>query len=50
MLHLKNYGLCVAAAIIALVPCTSPCCCLGLPIGIWALVVLTKAEVKTAFS
>ncbi len=49
MLKLRNYGLCVAAAVIALVPCLSPCCCLGLPIGIWALVVLLKPEVKSAF-
>lgn len=49
MLKLRNYGLCVAAAVIALVPCLSPCCCLGLPIGIWALVILLKPEVKAAF-
>jgi len=49
MLKLKNYGLCIATAVIALVPCLSPCCCLGLPAGIWALIVLSKPEVKAAF-
>jgi hypothetical protein len=49
MLHLKNYPLCVVAAVVALVPCISPCCCLGLPIGIWALVILLKPEVKALF-
>ncbi len=49
MLKLENYGWCIAASIIALVPCLSPCCCLGLPAGIWALVVLSKPEVKAAF-
>ena len=37
------------ATIIAMVPCISPCCLVGLPIGIWALVVLMKPEVKAAF-
>lgn len=49
MTRLKNYGLCVAAAIVAVVPCLSPCCCLGIPPGIWALIVLSKPEVKAAF-
>jgi hypothetical protein len=49
MFKLRAYGLCVAAAVLALVPCVSPCCCLGLPLGIWALVVLFKPEVKSAF-
>jgi len=50
MQKLRNYGLCMAASILAMIPCLSPCCCIGLPIGIWALVVLSKAEVKPFFS
>ena len=49
MQKLTNHGLCMAASIIAMVPCLSPCCCIGLPIGIWALVVLSKADVKGFF-
>ena len=49
MMKLSKYNLCLAGTVIAMVPCTSPCCCLGLPIGIWALVVLLKPEVKQAF-
>lgn len=49
MKKLENYGLAMAASIIAMIPCFSPCCLLGLPIGIWALVVLSKPEVKSAF-
>jgi len=49
MKSLENYGLAMAASIIAMIPCFSPCCLLGLPIGIWALVVLTKPDVKSAF-
>ena len=49
MRKLESYGLVMAATIIAMVPCISPCCCVGLPIGVWVLVVLNKAEVKSAF-
>ncbi len=49
MKALTQWSLCIAASIIAMIPCISPCCIVGLPIGIWCLVVLTKPEVKTAF-
>jgi hypothetical protein len=46
----EGYGLAMAAAIISIFPCTSPCCCLiGIPVGIWALVVLLDANVKACF-
>jgi hypothetical protein len=49
MKKLVNYKLAMATAIIALAPCVSPCCLVGLPVGIWALVMLNKPEVKSAF-
>ncbi len=49
MKKLENYGLAMAVSIIAMIPCFSPCCLIGLPIGIWAVVVLSKPEVKSAF-
>jgi hypothetical protein len=49
MRKLDSYGLAMTASIVALIPCISPCCVVGLPIGIWALVVLSKPEVKSAF-
>jgi hypothetical protein len=49
MKNLQNYGLSMTAAILAVVPCVSPCCMIGLPIGIWALIALSKPEVKSAF-
>ncbi len=49
MKELNQYGLCMAASILAMIPCISPCCIIGLPIGIWCLIVLTKPEVKSAF-
>lgn len=48
MKNLRSYGWAMTACILAMVPCTSPCCLVGLPIGIWALVVLLKPEVKSA--
>lgn len=49
MKELRQWELSLAAAIVAMIPCISPCCILGLPIGIWALVVLLRPEVKQAF-
>ena len=50
MKNLQSHGLAMAAAIISLIPCCGPCVCLGIPVGIWALVVLNKPEVKAAFT
>ena len=49
MKNLENYSFAMASAIIAMIPCFSPCCLLGLPLGIWALVVLNDSSVKAAF-
>ena len=46
---LQSFALVVTAAILAMIPCTSPCCCIGIPVGIWVLVVMYKPEVKSAF-
>lgn len=46
MLSLRGYELCYAAAILAVVPCITPCCgwILGLIFGIWAMTVLGKLK------
>lgn len=49
MLKLEAWGLAVAASILAMIPCVSPCCIIGLPVGIWALVVLIGDDVKMVF-
>lgn len=49
MQQLRSYALAMTASILSLVPCSIPCCCISIPIGIWALVVLCKANVKSAF-
>ena len=50
MKELKQWNIAVVASVLAMVPCISPCCIIGLPIGIWALVVLMRPDVKDAFS
>lgn len=49
MRSLQGYGLSMAAAIISIIPCNA-CCCITLPVGIWALVILMKPEVKASFT
>lgn len=49
MKNLRSYGWAWAAAIINCIPCYGSCCCIGLPLGIWAIIVLIKPEVKAAF-
>src|SRR5262245_9569407 len=48
MMQLQSRGSVMVAAIFAMLPCNF-CCLAGLPIGIWALVVLNNPEVKEAF-
>jgi len=49
MKNLENWGLAMGGSIVAMVPCVSPCCIIGLPIGIWCVVVLNKDYIKNAF-
>lgn len=49
MLSLKRYSLAVAASVLSMMPATSGCCLVGLLIGIWALVTLSRPEVSAAF-
>ena len=48
MRQLRSWGICLAGSIAAMLPC-SVCCILGLPMGIWAVIVLIDNEVKRAF-
>ena len=45
---LESHGLAMGAAIVAMIPCGG-CCCIGLPVGIWALITLMKPEIKSQF-
>jgi hypothetical protein len=49
MMRLQMWGLALTAAIVAMVNIGNCCCLLGLPFGIWSLVVLCKEDVKSAF-
>ncbi len=49
MFSMKSYGFAKTGAIISVIPCLGPCCILGIPFGIWALVVLAKPNVANAF-
>ena len=48
MKKLESYGLVITAIIFAMLPCNG-CCIIGLPFGIWALIVLNDPDVKSSF-
>jgi hypothetical protein len=51
MKNLRKHTLAMVASVLVMVPfCSSCCCIIGIPIGIWSLVVLSKSEVKEAFT
>ncbi len=50
MQQLKSHSFAFTVSILAMIPCLTPCCLLGLPFGIWALVILNKPEVKSQFN
>ena len=49
MMRVRGYGMAMFGSILAMIPCISPCCLLGLVPGIWGLVVLMQPDVKNAF-
>jgi hypothetical protein len=49
MMKLQGHSFAIITCILAMIPC-SCCCLLGLPFGIWGLVVLNKPEVKSQFT
>jgi hypothetical protein len=49
MRALESYGLALIGPILAVIPLVSPIYLLRLPFGLWALVALTKANVRVAF-
>jgi len=50
MENLRSYQMVVLSCVLAMLPCFSPAVLIGLPMGIWALVVLFRPEVRAAFS
>jgi len=49
MKQLRSWGLAAASSVIVMFPCTC-CCVIGIPIGIWSLIVLFDKDVKAAFN
>ena len=52
MTRCRSWVLAVAGSFLCLVPCLLPCCCIwpvGLGVGIWALMVLFRTDVRDAF-
>lgn len=50
MIRLRSYRSAMAAAILSVIPCCSPCLFLGIPFGIWAIILLVRPEVKESFT
>ncbi len=49
MMRGRSWTFSVIAAIVAMIPCLGPCCAIGIPFGIWALVVLFDQDVRASF-
>jgi hypothetical protein len=49
MLRRRMLGLAITSSILAMINLECFCCLLGLPFGIWSLVVLSKPEVRSVF-
>jgi hypothetical protein len=49
MLSLRWYPLALAGSLLAMINLANACCLLGVPFGIWALVVLLRPDVREAF-
>jgi len=49
MSRLRSRELCPVASVLAMIPCTSPCCPVGIAMGLWALLVLNRPDVRAAF-
>ena len=49
MKNLQSRGLAMTAAVLAIIPCTSACCIIGLPFGIWGIVTMNDPNVRAHF-
>lgn len=49
MLRVKSWAVALAASLVSMFNFGSCCCLIGMPIGIWALVILLMGDVKRAF-
>lgn len=49
MMRMRTWPVALAGSILAILHIQSCCCLLGLPVGIWSLVVLCRADVRSLF-
>jgi predicted Zn finger-like uncharacterized protein len=49
MMRRQTYGLALTGSILAMINIGTLCCLLGLPVGIWSVIVLCMADVKDSF-
>ncbi len=47
---LGSKGLVIFASLLSMTPFTSGCCCIGLPIGIWAIIALNNQVVRDGYA
>lgn len=50
MLRGRQYWVCILAAATSLLPLFTPCLFLGIPIGLWTLILLLQKETRAAFA
>lgn len=50
MMRLQNWGLAVTGSVLAMLNFGSCCCTLGIPVGIWSLMILMSPDVISMFS
>ena len=49
MLRMRTHGFAIAGSILAMLNIGNCCCIMGIPFGIWSLVVLLRPEVRDSF-
>jgi predicted Zn finger-like uncharacterized protein len=50
MMKLKSRQFALATMVMHIIPCAGVCCLIGLPVGVWALVTLQRADVTEGFT
>ena len=50
MMRLQSWGMAVAGSVLAMLNIGSCCCALGLPVGIWSLMILMSPAIISTFS
>ena len=50
MARLESHSWAMTAGVLACLPILNWCCCVGLPVGLWAIAVLGRPEVQDAFA